>query len=154
MALSLGTAASDAPSCDPQAAPIVGGSAKLSSAGGAGAGLPVPRGAVPLPHVGPPVPRRQPLEPPESPRRPPLAKAECRAIQCLGPLEFDNGHFHPRQPRYNISQTLTFECFEGFTLRGPPRPHLPAQREVEPRDGHLRRRRGPVPGSPASPSGR
>ncbi|KAG6920327.1 complement factor B, partial [Chelydra serpentina] len=41
------------------------------------------------------------------------------AIQCPGPLEFENGHFHPRQPRYNISQTLTFECFEGYTLRGP-----------------------------------
>ncbi|CAM5159445.1 unnamed protein product [Eretmochelys imbricata] len=119
MALSLGTAASDAPSCDPQEAPIVGGSAKLQR-GGQVLVYQCPEGQFPYPTSV----RQCRADSRWSPLRArdgrPLAKAECRAIQCLGPLEFDNGHFHPRQPRYNISQTLTFECFEGFTLRGPP----------------------------------
>ncbi|XP_026518511.2 complement factor B-like, partial [Terrapene carolina triunguis] len=113
-----GAAASDAPSCDPQAAPIVGGSARLQRQGQMLV-YQCPEGQFPYPR---PVRecrsngRWSPLNPPGGR---PLAKAECRAIQCPGPLEFDNGHFHPRQPRYNISQTLTFECFEGYTLRGP-----------------------------------
>ncbi|KAM9119821.1 complement factor B [Pangshura tecta] len=94
-----------------------------AAAPGADAGVSVPPGAVPVPHPRPGVPLRQPLEPPARRRRPPPRQGRVQSdpvpVQCPGPLEFDNGHFHPRQPRYNISQTLNFECFEGFTLRGP-----------------------------------
>ncbi|XP_044838805.1 complement factor B [Mauremys mutica] len=119
LALGLGAAASDAPSCDPQAAQIVGGSARPQRQGQLLV-YQCPEGQFPFP--APVRECRSDLRwsPLRAPGGRPLARAECRAIQCPGPLEFDNGHFHPRQPRYNISQTLTFECFEGYTLRGPP----------------------------------
>ncbi|XP_060094689.1 uncharacterized protein LOC132571914 [Heteronotia binoei] len=48
----------------------------------------------------------------------PVRKAECRDIRCTRPLEFENGLYEPRQPYYNISQELRFECYQGYMLRG------------------------------------
>nr|XP_056707345.1 complement factor B [Euleptes europaea] len=44
--------------------------------------------------------------------------ARCRDIRCTRPLEFENGQYEPRQPYYNVSQELRFECYQGYTLRG------------------------------------
>uniref|UniRef100_A0A8C8SXN9 Complement factor B n=1 Tax=Pelusios castaneus TaxID=367368 RepID=A0A8C8SXN9_9SAUR len=116
--LRLGAAPPDTRKCDPQEALIVGGTSKLQKEGQVLV-YQCPEGQFPYP-----TPLRQcransrwsPLIARDGRT---LAKAECRAIQCPGPVDFENGHFHPRQPRYNISQTLTFECFEGYTLWGP-----------------------------------
>ncbi|XP_054834375.1 complement factor B [Eublepharis macularius] len=48
----------------------------------------------------------------------PVRRSQCRDIRCPRPLEFENGLYEPRQPYYNISQELTFECYQGYTLRG------------------------------------
>ncbi|XP_077186998.1 complement factor B [Paroedura picta] len=48
----------------------------------------------------------------------PVSKARCRDIRCARPLEFENGLYEPRQPYYNVSQELRFECYQGYTLRG------------------------------------
>ncbi|XP_074872953.1 LOW QUALITY PROTEIN: transmembrane protease serine 9-like [Carettochelys insculpta] len=116
--LRLGAAPSSRLKCDPEAAPIVGGSVKVQQLGQAVV-YQCPEGQYPYP-----TPLRQcradgrwsPLTARDGRL---LAKAECRAIQCQAPQEFENGHFQPRQPRYNISQTLRFECFEGYRLEGP-----------------------------------
>uniref|UniRef100_A0A8C5F2C4 Complement factor B n=1 Tax=Gopherus evgoodei TaxID=1825980 RepID=A0A8C5F2C4_9SAUR len=104
--------------CELPHTPIVGGSARVQRQGQMLV-YQCPAGQFPYPTPIRECRSNSQWSPLRAPGGRPLAKAECRAIQCPGPLEFDNGHFHPRQPRYNISQTLTFECFEGYTLRGP-----------------------------------
>ncbi|XP_053149359.1 complement factor B [Hemicordylus capensis] len=47
-----------------------------------------------------------------------ISKAVCRDIRCSRPIEFEHGEYEPRQPYYNISQELRFECYQGYTLRG------------------------------------
>ncbi|KAF7236123.1 Complement factor B [Varanus komodoensis] len=47
-----------------------------------------------------------------------IAKAKCEVIHCHRPLEFENGQYEPRQPYYNVTQELRFECYQGYTLRG------------------------------------
>uniref|UniRef100_A0ACB8EFL2 Uncharacterized protein n=1 Tax=Sphaerodactylus townsendi TaxID=933632 RepID=A0ACB8EFL2_9SAUR len=47
-----------------------------------------------------------------------VKKAKCRDIRCSRPLEFENGLYEPRQPYYNVSQELRFECYQGYTLYG------------------------------------
>ncbi|XP_006896227.1 PREDICTED: complement factor B [Elephantulus edwardii] len=44
--------------------------------------------------------------------------AECRAIRCPRPQDFENGSFWPRAPYYNLSDELSFQCYDGYTLRG------------------------------------
>uniref|UniRef100_G1KLB5 Complement factor B n=1 Tax=Anolis carolinensis TaxID=28377 RepID=G1KLB5_ANOCA len=44
--------------------------------------------------------------------------ATCKDIHCNRPVEFENGMYEPRQPYYNVSQELTFECYGGYTMRG------------------------------------
>ncbi|XP_067416359.1 complement factor B [Emydura macquarii macquarii] len=116
--LRLGAAPSDARHCDPQEATIVGGTSKLQKEGQVLV-YQCPEGQFPYPtplRLCRANSRWSPLIARDGRT---LAKAECRAIQCPAPMEFDNGHVEPRQPRYNISQTLAFICFEGYTLRGP-----------------------------------
>lgn len=48
-----------------------------------------------------------------------VRKAECRDIRCTRPLEFENGLYEPRQPYYNVSQQLRFECYQGYEMFGP-----------------------------------
>ncbi|XP_043819334.1 complement factor B [Dromiciops gliroides] len=47
-----------------------------------------------------------------------VKKAQCRAIQCPGPEDFENGDFWPRKRFYNISEQISFHCYDGYTLRG------------------------------------
>nr|XP_032644906.1 complement C2-like [Chelonoidis abingdonii] len=48
-----------------------------------------------------------------------LPKALCREIRCPAQLEFENGSFQPRRASYPVGSVLTFECLDGYTLRGP-----------------------------------
>ncbi|XP_037375329.1 complement factor B [Talpa occidentalis] len=47
-----------------------------------------------------------------------VKKAECRAIRCPRPQDFENGEYWPRAPFYNLSDEITFSCYDGYTLRG------------------------------------
>ncbi|XP_077911666.1 complement factor B isoform X2 [Halichoerus grypus] len=47
-----------------------------------------------------------------------VKKAECRAIRCPRPQEFENGEYWPRAPYYNLSDEISFHCYDGYTLRG------------------------------------
>ncbi|KAF6364219.1 complement factor B [Rhinolophus ferrumequinum] len=47
-----------------------------------------------------------------------VKKAECRAIRCPRPQDFENGDYWPRSPYYNLSDQLSFHCYDGYTLRG------------------------------------
>ncbi|XP_006736294.1 complement factor B [Leptonychotes weddellii] len=47
-----------------------------------------------------------------------VKKAECRAIHCPRPQEFENGEYWPRAPYYNLSDEISFHCYDGYTLRG------------------------------------
>ncbi|EDL83449.1 complement factor B, isoform CRA_b [Rattus norvegicus] len=47
-----------------------------------------------------------------------VKKAECRAIRCPRPQDFENGEFWPRSPYYNLSDQISFQCYDGYTLRG------------------------------------
>ncbi|KAM6185056.1 complement factor B [Rhynchocyon petersi] len=47
-----------------------------------------------------------------------VKKAECRAIRCPRPQDFENGSYWPRAPYYNFSDEITFQCYDGYTLRG------------------------------------
>uniref|UniRef100_A0A8C0PGL3 Complement factor B n=1 Tax=Canis lupus familiaris TaxID=9615 RepID=A0A8C0PGL3_CANLF len=47
-----------------------------------------------------------------------VKKAECRAIRCPRPQEFENGDYWPRASYYNVSDEISFRCYDGFTLRG------------------------------------
>ncbi|XP_007527448.1 complement factor B [Erinaceus europaeus] len=44
--------------------------------------------------------------------------AECRAIRCPRPQDFENGEYWPRSPYYNVSDEIAFRCYDGYTLRG------------------------------------
>ncbi|XP_009239977.1 complement factor B [Pongo pygmaeus] len=47
-----------------------------------------------------------------------VKKAECRAIRCPRPHDFENGEYWPRSPYYNVSDEISFHCYDGYTLRG------------------------------------
>ncbi|ERE88811.1 complement factor B isoform X1 [Cricetulus griseus] len=47
-----------------------------------------------------------------------VKKAECRAIRCPRPQDFENGEYWPRSPYYNLSDQISFQCYDGYTLRG------------------------------------
>ncbi|XP_004598821.1 complement factor B [Ochotona princeps] len=47
-----------------------------------------------------------------------IAKAECRAIRCPRPQDFENGEYQPRSPYYNVNDEISFHCYDGYTLRG------------------------------------
>lgn len=47
-----------------------------------------------------------------------VKKAECRAIRCPRPQDFENGEYRPRSPYYNVSDEISFHCYDGYTLRG------------------------------------
>nr|AAP92654.1 Da1-24 [Rattus norvegicus] len=40
------------------------------------------------------------------------------AIRCPRPQDFENGEFWPRSPYYNLSDQISFQCYDGYTLRG------------------------------------
>ncbi|XP_067416358.1 complement C2 [Emydura macquarii macquarii] len=43
----------------------------------------------------------------------------CKEMHCPTQLEFENGSFWPRLAVYVVDSVLTFECLDGYTLRGP-----------------------------------
>ncbi|MCQ7614242.1 VWA domain-containing protein, partial [Salmonella enterica] len=47
-----------------------------------------------------------------------VRRAECRAIRCPRPQDFENGEYWPRSPYYNLSDEISFHCYDGYTLRG------------------------------------
>ncbi|KAM9119675.1 complement C2-like [Pangshura tecta] len=48
-----------------------------------------------------------------------LSQPRCREIRCPAQLAFENGSFQPRRASYPVGSVLTFECLDGYTLRGP-----------------------------------
>ncbi|PNJ03421.1 T0191047 isoform 2 [Pongo abelii] len=40
------------------------------------------------------------------------------AIRCPRPHDFENGEYWPRSPYYNVSDEISFHCYDGYTLRG------------------------------------
>ncbi|KAI2541710.1 hypothetical protein G5576_110604 [Homo sapiens] len=40
------------------------------------------------------------------------------AIHCPRPHDFENGEYWPRSPYYNVSDEISFHCYDGYTLRG------------------------------------
>ncbi|XP_054985077.1 complement factor B [Sorex araneus] len=47
-----------------------------------------------------------------------VKRAECRAIRCPRPQDFENGEYWPQASYYNLSDQLHFHCYDGYTLRG------------------------------------
>ncbi|XP_077690014.1 LOW QUALITY PROTEIN: complement C2 [Eretmochelys imbricata] len=54
-----------------------------------------------------------------TPRGSVSTKPLCREIRCPAQLAFENGSFQPRRASYPVGSVLTFECLDGYTLRGP-----------------------------------
>ncbi|TFJ95963.1 molybdopterin synthase subunit MoaE [Platysternon megacephalum] len=48
-----------------------------------------------------------------------LSQPLCREIRCPAQLAFEHGSFQPRRASYPVGSVLTFECLDGYTLRGP-----------------------------------
>ena len=40
------------------------------------------------------------------------------AIHCPRPQAFENGEYWPRAPYYNVSDEISFHCYDGYALRG------------------------------------
>lgn len=57
----------------------------------------------------------QPLLPPRTRRAPPSA-----AVRCPAPVSFENGLYTPRLGSHPVGGNLSFECEDGFVLRGSP----------------------------------
>ncbi|XP_004424389.1 PREDICTED: complement C2 [Ceratotherium simum simum] len=49
-----------------------------------------------------------------------LTKAICKPVRCPAPVSFENGVYTPRLGSYPVGGNLSFECEDGFTLRGSP----------------------------------
>ncbi|XP_020953515.1 complement factor B isoform X1 [Sus scrofa] len=47
-----------------------------------------------------------------------VKRAECKAIRCPRPQDFENGEYWPRAAYYNLSDEISFHCYDGYTLRG------------------------------------
>ncbi|XP_040106266.1 complement C2 isoform X1 [Oryx dammah] len=52
------------------------------------------------------------------PRSTRLTKATCKPVRCPAPVSFENGVYIPRLGSHPVGGNLTFECEDGFTLRG------------------------------------
>ncbi|XP_021074213.1 complement C2 [Mus pahari] len=49
-----------------------------------------------------------------------MVKAVCKPVRCLAPSSFENGIYFPRLVSYPVGSNVSFECAQGFTLRGSP----------------------------------
>uniref|UniRef100_A0AC11DS92 Complement factor B n=1 Tax=Ovis aries TaxID=9940 RepID=A0AC11DS92_SHEEP len=47
-----------------------------------------------------------------------VKRAECKAIRCPRPQDFENGEYWPRAAYYNLSDEISFRCYDGYTFRG------------------------------------
>uniref|UniRef100_A0A8C6DUL8 Complement C2 n=1 Tax=Moschus moschiferus TaxID=68415 RepID=A0A8C6DUL8_MOSMO len=52
------------------------------------------------------------------PRSTRLTKAICKPVRCPAPVSFENGVYIPRLGSHPVGGNLSFECEDGFTLRG------------------------------------
>nr|AAR21601.1 complement factor B precursor [Naja kaouthia] len=46
-------------------------------------------------------------------------QAECRAVRCVRPVQFENGELEAFQQFYEINQELKYTCYGGYQLLGP-----------------------------------
>uniref|UniRef100_A0A6I8N252 Complement C2 n=1 Tax=Ornithorhynchus anatinus TaxID=9258 RepID=A0A6I8N252_ORNAN len=51
---------------------------------------------------------------------PRTTRAVCKAVRCPAPAAFENGYYTPRLISHPVGGNLTFECEEGYRLRGSP----------------------------------
>nr|XP_024103666.2 complement C2 isoform X1 [Pongo abelii] len=49
-----------------------------------------------------------------------LSKAVCKPVRCPAPVSFENGIYTPRLGSYPVGGNVSFECEDGFILRGSP----------------------------------
>ncbi|XP_012509132.1 PREDICTED: complement C2 isoform X1 [Propithecus coquereli] len=56
----------------------------------------------------------------QTPRATRLTKAVCKPVRCPAPVSFENGVYTPRLGAYPVGSNLSFECEDGFALRGSP----------------------------------
>lgn len=49
-----------------------------------------------------------------------LTKAVCKSVRCPAPVSFENGMYTPRLGSHPVGGNLSFECEDGFILRGSP----------------------------------
>lgn len=49
-----------------------------------------------------------------------LIRAVCKAVRCPAPISFENGMYTPRLGSHPVGSNLSFQCEEGFQLRGSP----------------------------------
>ncbi|XP_016070820.1 PREDICTED: complement C2 [Miniopterus natalensis] len=112
--------AAAAPSC-PQNVKISGGNFTLSHGWGPGSVLiySCPLGWYPLPAS------RLCLSNGRwrTPRSTQLRKAVCKPVRCPAPVSFENGMYTPRLGSHPVGGNLSFECEDGFVLRGSPVRH-------------------------------
>ncbi|XP_007110156.1 complement factor B [Physeter macrocephalus] len=47
-----------------------------------------------------------------------VKRAECKAIRCPRPQDFENGQYWPQAAYYNLSDEISFSCYDGYNLRG------------------------------------
>nr|XP_008536819.1 PREDICTED: complement C2 isoform X2 [Equus przewalskii] len=65
----------------------------------------------------------RPQDPPGRQRRSAnvrLPAGLAQAVRCPAPVTFENGMYTPRLGSYPVGGNLSFECEDGFTLRGSP----------------------------------
>lgn len=53
-------------------------------------------------------------------RSPRWVKAVCKPVRCPAPTSFENGMYTPRLGAHPVGGNLSFQCEQGFTLRGSP----------------------------------
>ncbi|XP_054578054.1 complement C2 isoform X2 [Eptesicus fuscus] len=54
----------------------------------------------------------------QTPRSTPLTRAVCKPVRCPAPVSFENGMYTPRLGSHPVGGNLSFECEDGFVLRG------------------------------------
>ncbi|XP_047651568.1 complement C2 isoform X2 [Phacochoerus africanus] len=110
--------ATAAPSC-PQNVNIAGGSFTLSNGWAPGSILTYscPLGYYPFPVASRLCNSNGQWQIPRSTRS---TKPVCKPVRCPAPVSFENGVYTPRLGSHPVGSNLTFECEDGFTLRGSP----------------------------------
>ncbi|KAM6185680.1 complement C2 isoform 3-T3 [Rhynchocyon petersi] len=56
----------------------------------------------------------------QTPQATSFTKAVCKPVRCPAPVLFENGMYTPRLASHPVGGNLSFECEDGFTLRGSP----------------------------------
>nr|XP_045011614.1 complement C2 [Jaculus jaculus] len=108
-----------APSC-PQNVNISGGTFTLSRGWAPGSLLTYscPRGSYPSPAWRLCTSSGRWQTPKPTLRSAGLGKAVCRPVRCPAPTSFENGMYTPRMGSHPVGSNLTFECENGYVLRG------------------------------------